>query len=302
MKKILISGASGLVGLALCRHFRSAGYTVARLVRPGAPLQAGDVVWDPNSATADVPGMEGFDAVVNLNGASIAGKRWTRRRKGELRVSRLGPTRLLVDCLRKLEKKPAVLVSASGAGFYGDRGDDLLTEESGSGSDFLAMMARDWEGEARRAETAAGVRTVMLRFGMIFSNEGGALEQMARPFRMGVGGRLGSGKQWVPWVAMEEVPAIVQKMIEEERWSGPVNTVAPHPVRNEDLTRMMAHLLKRPAMFPVPAFALKLLLGEMGEVLLLGSQRTVPEKLMKAGYEFRFPDVEEALKRALVRE
>jgi len=263
-------------------------------------MHAGDVLWDPNSATADVPGMEGFDAVVNLNGASIAGTRWTRARKAELRVSRLGATRLLVDCLRKVQKKPAVLISASGTGYYGDRGDDILTEESGPGSDFLATLARDWEAEAGRAKTGAGIRTVRLRFGVIFSAAGGALDQMARPFHMGVGGRLGSGKQWMPWVAIEDVVRIAQKMIEQEKWRGPVNVVAPTPVRNQEFTQLMAGILKRPALLPAPAFALQLLLGEMAKVLLLSSQHVVPKKLIDGGHEFLYPDAETALKKALL--
>lgn len=298
MRRILISGATGLVGRALSRRLTSAGYSVTRLVRPGTRLQTGDVAWDPNSAAADVQAMESFDAMVNLNGASIAGKRWTRARKAELRASRIEATRLLVDCLSKLERKPSVLVSASGAGFYGDRGDETLTEESDGGGGFLAMLARNWEAEAKRAESE-GIRTVLLRSGVIFSSEGGALAQMARPFRMGVGGRLGSGKQWMPWISIEDVVGIVKSAIENETLRGPVNAVAPKPVQNEDFTRTIARLLRRPAIFPVPAFALKLLLGEMGEVLLLSSQRAIPKKLASAGYVFQYPEIESALKRAL---
>lgn len=302
VRRVLISGASGLVGVALSQHLTNAGYSVSKLVRPGTPLRQGDVLWDPNSATADVPGMEGFDAVVNLNGASIAGKRWTKARKAELRVSRLGATRLLVDCLRKLQKKPAVLVSSSGAGYYGDRGDDILTEDSGPGSDFLATMARDWEAEAARAKTGAGIRTVRLRFGVVFSAGGGALDQMARPFHLGVGGRLGSGKQWMPWVALDDVLRIVQMMIEEEKWRGPVNVVGPQPIRNEEFTQTMARILNRPVLLPAPAFALQLMLGELAKVLLLSSQHVVPKKLIDGGYEFLHPDAESALKKAFLGE
>jgi len=298
MKRVLISGASGLVGGALSRRLAGTGYTVHKLARAGAPLATGDVSWDPNSATADVQAMEGFDAVVNLNGASIAGKRWTPSRKAQLRASRVGTTRLLVDCLSMLQRKPSVLISASGAGFYGDRGDEILTEESEGGADFLALLARDWEAETRRAESA-GIRTVMMRSGVIFSRHGGALEQMVRPFRMGLGGRLGSGRQWMPWIAIEDVVEIVKRIIENDSLRGPINLVAPNPGRNSDFTKTLARLLKRPAIFPAPAFVLRLLLGEMGDVLLLSSQRAIPKKLADAGYSFRFPDVEAALRHAL---
>jgi uncharacterized protein len=298
VKRILISGATGLVGTALTRHLASAGHRVSRLVRPGTQLQAGDVAWEPNGAIADVSGMEGFDAVVNLNGASIAGKRWTRARKGVLRTSRLAPTRLLVDCMSKLEKKPAVFLSASGVGLYGDCGEEVLTEECGPGTDFLSLMARDWEAEANRAERA-GIRTVIFRYGVILTAEGGALEQIARPIRMGVGGKLGSGKQWMSWVAMEDVVEVARRTIEEEKWRGPLNVVAPSPARNEEFTRVLARVLNRPAIFPAPAFALRLMLGEMASALLLASQRAVPKKLAEGGYEFRMPELEGALKRAL---
>lgn len=301
MKRILISGATGLVGTALARHLTNAGHRVSRLVRPGAQLQAGDVTWEPNAAIANVNGMEGFDAVVNLNGASIAGKRWTRGRKVVLRNSRLAPTRLLVDCMSKLEKKPAVFVSASGVGLYGDCGEEVLTEESGAGTDFLSLLARDWEGEANRAE-GAGIRTVILRLGVILSTEGGALEQIARPIRMGVGGKLGSGKQWMAWVAMEDVVEIARRAIEEEKWRGPLNVVAPSPARNEEFTRILAKVLRRPAIFPAPAFALKMMLGEMATVLLLASQRAVPKKLTEGNYEFQKPELEGALRKALGKE
>ncbi|HUO34648.1 MAG TPA: TIGR01777 family oxidoreductase [Candidatus Acidoferrum sp.] len=298
VKRILISGASGLVGSAVSRHLAGCGYAVQRLVRLGASLAEGDILWDPNSAMADVQAMEGFDAVINLNGASIAGKRWTSARKAFLRASRIGVTRLLVDCLGKLEKKPSVFLSVSGAGFYGDRGDEVLTEESEVGADFLAFLARDWEAEARRAETA-GIRTAMLRCGMILSRDGGALGQIARPFRMGVGGKLGSGKQWMPWIAIEDVVEIVNRAIENSLLRGPLNVVAPYPVRNEDFTRALARVLHRPSLFPAPALALRMLLGEMADGLLLASQRAIPKKLTEAGYPFRFPEIETALRHAL---
>ena len=291
-----------MVGTALAEHLAEAGYRVSRLTRPGAQAQAGDVVWDPNSATADVKGMEGFDAVVNLNGASVAGKRWSRARKDVLRQSRLGPTRVLVDCMRRLEQKPKVFVSSSAVGLYGNRGDEVLTEESSIGTDFLAILARGWESEARRGKTAAGIRTVIARFGVIFSPEVGALAAMVRPFRMGLGGKLGSGKQWLPWVDIEDVVAILKMMIEEESLRGPVNVVAPNPVQNAEFTRILARVLKKWAIFPAPAFVLRAALGEMADGLLLASQRAVPERLTKAGYAFRFAEVEASLRKNLLGE
>jgi uncharacterized protein len=297
VKKVLISGATGLVGTALAKHLRSAGHSVSRLVRQGAPFETGDVAWDPDTATADVVGMEGFDAVVNLNGEGIAGKRWTQSRKQRLRSSRIGPTRLLVDSMSKIESKPTVFVSASGTGYYGSRGDEVLTEESGPGEDFLSILARDWEAEARQAETQR-IRTVLVRFGVIFSSQGGALVEMARPFRMGLGGKLGNGDQWMPWIAIEDAVEIVRRSIEEDKWSGPLNAVAPSLVRNGEFTRVLAKVLKRPAIFPAPAFALRMLLGEMADTLLLASQRAVPKKLLEGGFSFRCSDVEEALRNA----
>lgn len=284
----------------MTQHLVNSGHRVSRLVRPGTQLRAGDVTWDPNAATANVRGMEGFDAVVNLNGASIAGRRWSRSRKALLRNSRMGPTRLLVDCMSKLEKKPGVLVSASGVGIYGDSGDELLTEDAGPGADFLSLLARDWEAEANRAERA-GIRTVNLRLGMILAAGGGALEQIARPFRMGMGGKLGSGKQWMPWVAIEDVVEVTRRVIEEEKWRGPLNVASPNAVRNEEFTRVLAQVLRRPAIFPAPAIALKLMLGDMATVLLLASQRVTPKKLSEGGYEFQLPELEGALRKALGR-
>ena len=207
--KILISGASGLVGKALTRRLQGDGHIVARLVRPGGGASSrGDILWDPMAATVDAPAMEGADAVVHLSGANIAGGRWTPERKAVLRSSRIDYTRVLVDTLSGLKRKPRVFVCASATGYYGSRGDEVLTESSEGGTDFLALLARDWEAEARRAELA-GIRTVRLRFGVILSSDGGALPRMLAPFKYGVGGRLGSGNQWMSWIALEDVTEIM---------------------------------------------------------------------------------------------
>jgi uncharacterized protein len=299
--KILISGASGLVGRALAGVLRARGHQVARLVRPGSAASADDISWDPSAATVDVPAMEGADAVVHLSGASVAGGRWTPARKALLRSSRIDTTRVLVDALASLRQKPRVFVCASAIGCYGDRGDEILTESSAIGTDFLSLLVRDWEAEAARAEIC-GIRTVKLRFGVILSAEGGALAAMLRPFKFGVGGRLGSGKQWMSWISLEDAVGVVCSAITDERLTGPLNVVAPNPLRNTEFTRITATVLHRPAIFAAPAFALRIALGEMADGLLLASLRVMPERLRATGYQFRSPEFELALRAILDRQ
>ena len=292
--KILISGASGLVGQALAKSLCADGHTVARLVRPETAASGIDVRWDSMAASVDVPAMEGIDAVVNLNGASIGDGRWTPERKAILRSSRIDSTRVLVDALAHMQKKPRVLVSASATGFYGDRGDEILTDSSEGGTDFLALLARDWEAEARRAELS-GIRTVLARFGVILSSRGGALSKMLMPFRFGMGGRFGNGRQWMSWIVLADVIGILRAAIDNERIVGPLNVVAPNPLRNIDFTRIVAATLHRSAIFPAPEFVLKIALGEMATPLLLASQRVVPERLLAMNYPFRFDSFATAL-------
>jgi hypothetical protein len=297
--KILISGASGLVGKALARRLQEDGHTIARLVRPGGSRSSPeDIFWDPMAASVDAPAMEGFDAVFHLSGASIAEKRWTPERKAVLRSSRIASTRVLVDTLSGLKRKPRVFLCASAIGYYGSRGDGVLTESSEGGTDFLALATRDWEAEARRAEFA-GIRTVRLRFGVILSAEGGALPSMLAPFKYGVGGRLGSGNQWMSWIVLEDAAEIVRSAIASEEFSGPVNVVAPNPVRNSEFTKIVATVLHRPAIFSAPAFALRIALGEMADPLLLASQRVIPERLLAMGHKFRFANLDAALRSIL---
>jgi uncharacterized protein (TIGR01777 family) len=298
--KILVSGASGLVGKSLASALQADGHSVARLVRPGGTHAAGDVAWDPHAATVDVAAMEGFDAVVHLSGANIAERRWTPARKAEIRSSRIDTTRVLVDALAKLEKKPRVFLCASAMGYYGNRGDEILTESSANGTDFISLLVRDWEAEALRAETG-GIRVVRLRFGVVLSGEGGALPLMLTPFKFGLGGRLGSGQQWMAWVALEDAIEIIRLAIADERLSGPLNVTAPNPVRNADFTRITAGVLRRPAFFAAPAFALRLAVGEMADALLLASQRGVPARLVELDYKFRFAQLEPALRAILGR-
>ena len=292
--KILISGASGLVGQALAKSLLADGHTIARLVRPETAASEMDVRWDPMAASVDVPAMEGIDAVVNLNGASIGDGRWTPERKAILRSSRIDSTRVLVDALAHMQKKPRVLVSASANGYYGDRGDEILNDSSEGSTDFLALLARDWEAEARRAELS-GIRTVLARFGVILSSRGGALSKMLMPFRFGVGGRFGTGKQWMSWIGLADVIGIIRAAIDNERIAGPLNVVAPNPLRNAEFTRIVAATLHRPAIFPAPEFALKIALGEMATPLLLASQRVVPERLLAMNYPFCFDNFATAL-------
>jgi uncharacterized protein (TIGR01777 family) len=298
--KVLISGGSGLVGGALTGALRADGHTVRYLVRPGGKAAPGDVQWNPLSALVDVPAMEGFDAVVNLNGASIADGRWTSKRKTILRGSRVDSTRVLVDALSHLKQPPRVFVCASATGYYGNRGDEVLTETSGYGNDFLAMLCRAWEGEAARA-SSSGIRTVIARFGIVLSAEGGALSRMLTPFRLGAGGRLGSGRQWMSWIALEDAVKVLRAAIDDARWNGALNLVSPEPVRNSDFTRVLASVLHRPAICPAPAFALRLALGEMADALLLSSQRVLPECLRQYGYAFRYENLEAALHAVLAK-
>ena len=294
--KILITGASGLVGSALGEALAGEGHTICRLVRPDSANDRGagfGVAWNP--ATGELGGAAvGADAVVNLAGASIAGGRWTNARKKVLRDSRVDTTRALVGALAKMAARPRVLISASAVGYYGRRGDELLTEASTPGNDFLASIAAEWEAEARKAE-ALGIRVVLLRFGVILARHGGALPQMMFPFRFGVGGKIGSGRQWMPWLTLDDAIAIIRFAVNNESVSGPLNAVAPQPMQNAEFTRVLAAVMHRPAIFPAPAFALRILLGEMADALLLGSQRAVPAVLEKLGYSFLRPSLEPAL-------
>jgi uncharacterized protein len=296
--KVVISGASGLVGTALTESLRADGHTVARLVRTSGAVALDEIRWTPTSATVDVPALEGADAVVHLSGADVAAERWTMARKQIIRSSRIDSTRLLVDSLSRLQQKPRVFVCASAIGFYGNRDDEILTEANHQGSDFLSFVTRDWEGEAARAEHT-GIRAVMLRFGIILAAQGGALSRMVPIFKRGFGGRLGSGNQWMSWIALEDTIAIIRAAIADPQYKGPINVVSPNPVQNAEFTRVLASVLGRSARFPAPAFALRLALGDMANVLLLSSQRVSPEKLLAAGYKFRFETLELALRAIL---
>lgn len=303
--KILVTGATGLVGTALVRALARDGHTVCRLVRPQTETEGGargafDVTWNPN--TGELGGAAvGADAVVNLAGASIAEGRWSASRRRLLRTSRVDATHALVAALGKMNAKPSVLVSASAIGFYGNRDDEVLTEASTPGEGFLSDLAKDWEAEALRAEMFR-TRVVLLRFGIILAKHGGALPKMMMPFKLGVGGRIASGKQWMPWVALDDVVEIIKFVLGTRDVSGPINVVAPEPVRNVEFTRALAEALHRPAVLPTPAIALKLALGhEMAEALLLSSHRVIPAALTRIGYRFLHSQLDTTLKSIVER-
>ncbi len=306
--RVLISGSTGLLGTALLDSLQQQGHHLARLVRPSTRnLPAGgrtspdtsSVAWDPIAGTLNST-ASGADAVVHLAGASIAGGRWTTPRKRLLRDSRVAATHHLVGALAQLPQPPKVFVAASAVGFYGDRGDEELTEASASGRDFLAQLSREWETESRRA-AAFGARVVVLRFGILLAKHGGALPQIALPFRLGVGGRIGSGRQWMSWLALDDAVGIVGYALRNSALTGLVNAVAPQPARNADFSAILGRVLHRPAVFPTPGFVLRLALGEMADALLLSSQRVLPAKLQQLGYPFVYQGLEPALESILRR-
>jgi uncharacterized protein (TIGR01777 family) len=292
MDRILVSGVSGPIGTALLASFEPPSTHIARLVR-GAAQNAAQVSWDPLVPVLPA-GLSGFDAVVHLAGESVVG-RWTDEKKQAIRESRVQGTRNLAAALAQSEAKPRVLVCASAVGFYGDRGDELLREESPGGQGFLPEVCREWEAASRIAAEAR-IRTVNVRIGLVLSAKGGALGNMLRPFKLGLGGRIGSGRQWWSWIHVDDIVGGIQHAIRTESLSGAVNLVAPNPVRNADFTKVLASVLGRPAFFPVPEFALRLAFGRMAaEELLLASARVEPGKLLASGYTFRFRELRAAL-------
>jgi uncharacterized protein (TIGR01777 family) len=294
---VAVTGASGLLGSALVPFLGTGGHRVSRVSR--RPQPAGRMWWEPASGAIEVSALEGVDAVVHLAGESI-GRRWTARRKLRIRRSRTEGTRLLAEALADLKRPPRVLVSASAMGIYGDRGDEVLTEEAvdpGS-DDFLVRLGRDWEAATEPAR-AVGVRVVHLRFGLMLSPAGGALGRMLPFFRAGVGGPLGSGKHWVSWISLDDAVGAVHHALFNGELSGPVNAAAPEPVTGRTFAETLGRVLQRPALLPVPAFALRLLYGEMADQSLLASQRLSSARLMNSGYSFRHPDLESALRHEL---
>lgn len=297
---VLITGSTGFIGSALVASLTAGGHRVMRLVRSKPAPAAGEVFWNPAIGSIEMPGLEGMDAVVHLAGENIA-ERWTAEKKARIRDSRVNGTRFLSDSLARLAQSPQVLVCASAIGYYGDRGAERLTEDSAPGSGFLAEVCREWEGAAEPARQR-GIRVVHLRTGIVLSPTGGALAKMIPPFRMGVGGRIGSGNQYMSWIAMDDLVGIFHHVLTTETLHGPVNAVAPHPVTNLEFTTTLGRVLARPTVFPMPAFAARLAFGEMANDLLLASAHVEPTRLLNAGYAFRYPELEGALRHVLGKE
>jgi uncharacterized protein (TIGR01777 family) len=306
--KILISGSTGLVGSAVIDALNRQGHDLTRLVRPGTarrkpkatPVgELPQIPWNPQSGLLNSH-AEGIEAIIHLAGASIAGHRWTAAWKRELRDSRVSATRQLVASLRRLRRPPQIFIAASAIGYYGSRGDEELTESSPAGTDFLAQLTLDWEAESARAGDL-GARVVILRFGVILAKQGGALPRMALPLRLGIGGRIGSGRQWISWVTLEDIVGIIRFALETNLLSGPANAVSPNPIQNAEFTQALGRVLRRPTIFPAPPFALRLALGEMADSLLLASQKVHPTKLLSLGFRFLHPDLESALATVLKR-
>jgi uncharacterized protein len=295
--KIAVAGATGFIGSALTAHLGAVGHRVVRLVRQKPDTSRGDVVWDPGRGVLDPAAFDGVGAVVNLAGDPVA-ERWTGERKRRIKSSRVESTALIAKTLVALPRPPRVFVNASAIGIYGDRGDEMLDERSAPGTGFLADVAQAWESAATPV-AERGIRTVLTRFGIVLSAAGGALEKMLPPFKIGAGGRLGSGKQWMSWVTLDDVVSVIDFALASDRVSGPVNVVAPNPVINTEFTLELGHAVHRPAVASVPGFALRLAYGEMGEAVLLASQRVVPRVLEQAGYAFRHPFLQDAMRVAL---
>jgi len=300
MARILISGASGMVGSEVVQTLRTAGAQIVRLARAGGASRTGEqsIPWDPAQPISP-DAVSGFDAVIHLAGESIVG-RWTTAKKARIRDSRIPATTHLAQALAQAKQKPGVFLSASAIGYYGNRGDEVLAEDKSFGSGFTADLAHDWE-TATTSAVQAGIRTVQMRIGIVLSDRGGALAKMLPAFKMGVGGRIGNGRQWMSWVDLQDVVGAIHHLLKTESLSGPVNLVAPQPVTNAEFTKVLASVLSRPAIFPMPAFAARLAFGQMADELLLASQRVEPSKLISSRYAFRFGDLRGSLQAILGR-
>ena len=298
--KILVSGSHGLVGKALIDSLTTDGHEVLKLVRSKRAFGAPEIEWQPNQGQLDAGHLEGFDVVVHLAGESIASGRWTDDKKRAIRESRVKGTTLLSETIARLSRPPAAFICASAIGYYGNRGDELLTEKSAPGKDFLASVCVEWE-KATKPAMEKGIRTIQARFGVILDTDGGALSQMLTPFRMGIGGRVGSGRQWMSWIALEDVVNGLKFLIAAKQVEGPANFVAPNPVTNAEFTKTLGRVLSRPTLIPVPAFAARLVFGELADALLLSSQRVEPGVLEDKGFLFSWPTLEPALQHMLAK-
>ena len=295
--KILVTGSSGLIGSTLIPSLEKNKHEVYKLVRARADLLTHEIAWDPQRGILNPPLLEGLDAIIHLAGENIIG-RWSEAKKARIRDSRVKGTQLLCQALSQLRDPPSVVICASAIGYYGNRGDEILTEQSAKGTGFLADVCEEWE-EAARPAAEKGIRVINLRIGMVLSSRGGALKQMLPIFKWGLGGRLGSGNQYVSWIAIDDLVRIIEYAIKQEGLAGPLNAVAPYPVTNQELTQGLGHVLYRPTFFLMPAFMVKWMFGELGEEVLLSSQRVEPKKLEETGFKFDYPHIEEALRHLL---
>lgn len=295
--KILITGASGLIGKALQRSFEEKGWDML-LASRGEPKDENHVKWTVEEGFSEPERLEGIDAVVHLAGESVSGLRWTDEKKKAIRESRVAGTRNVVDAISKLSNKPKAFIASSAIGYYGERGNEELAESSPPGTGFLPDVCKEWEAESRRAEDA-GIRTVLLRTGIVLSKDGGALGTMLTPFKLGVGGVVGSGKQWMSWISLDDQVSIINFVVENEKIRGAVNAVSPNPVTNEEFTKTLGDVLYRPTILPLPEFAVSMLFGEMGDALLLASTKVLPKRLLDAGFEFTYPELKAAIENAL---
>lgn len=294
--KIVIGGASGLIGSKLKQTLEKAGHTVVPLVRDREKLTSDAIFWDPDAQMIDLVKLEGVDAVVNLAGEGIATGRWTETKKKKILKSRVDATKTLADAISKLRNSPKIFINGSAIGFYGDRGDVVCNEESSPGEGFLSDVCVKWEAAAEPA-VKAGIRTVFLRTGIVLAKEGGALGKMLTPFKLGLGGVIGSGEQYMSWIAIDDLVGIILYILKNNDIKGPVNGVAPYPVKNREFTKVLGNVLNRPTFFPVPAFILRGLLGkEMADEFLLASTRVEPKLIQSKGFQFQYPVLEEALK------
>lgn len=293
-QKVLITGANGLVGTELTSHLTNRAYQIVPLIRPHSKFEGEAARWEPSKQEIDLDAMKGVETVIHLSGESIASGRWSKAKKQRIRDSRVDVTRFLAESICKLDPKPKTLLCASAVGFYGDRADEELDEHSTPGEGFLPEVCQEWEAAADTARQN-GIRVVHLRFGVILSKHGGALKQMLTPFKLGAGGKLGSGKQYMPWVSLNDVVNIIQYCMEHESINGAVNVTAPNPATNYEFTKTLGRVISRPTIIPAPAFGLKLVMGEMADALLLSSTRAIPKKLLDSGYEFKDEDLYHAL-------
>lgn len=301
MARVLVTGVSGPIGAALLPKLKASGAQITRLVRGNSTHVASDeqaIPWDPaQPIAADL--VSGFDAVIHLAGETIVG-RWTAEKKSRIRESRVIGTRNLAQALGQTKDRPEVFVCSSAIGYYGDRGEEFLNEKSTPGTGFLSEVCVEWE-QATRPSAIAGIRTIQMRTGVVLSPQGGALGKMLTPFKLGLGGRIGNGRQWMSWIDVQDMVGSILHILKSDMLRGPVNMVAPKPVTNTEFTKTLANVLSRPAIFPMPASAVKVAFGEMGETVLLGSQRVEPTELVGSGYPFRFRTLRESLENVLNR-